>query len=65
MATGIQLQLLIGPVPVPAPREVVEALASVKVEVGSGDTPSGFEMSFDLPPRSPLRTLFLLSGGGG
>ncbi len=65
MATGIQLQLLIGPVPVPAPREVVEALVSVKVEVGSGDTPSGFEMTFDLPPRSPLRTVFLLSGGGG
>ncbi len=64
MNTGIQLQLLIGPVPLPAPREVLEALASVKVEAGSGDTASGFEMSFDLPPRSPLRTLFLISGGG-
>jgi hypothetical protein len=65
MATGIQLQLLIGPVPIPAPREVVEALAAVRVEMGSGDTPSGFELTFDLPPRSPLRTLFLLTGGGG
>jgi hypothetical protein len=65
MSTGIQLQLLIGPAPIPAPREVVEALVSVKVDTGTGDTPSGFELTFDLPPRSPLRTLFLLSGGGG
>lgn len=64
MNTGIQLRLLVGPVPVAAPREVVEALASVKVDNGSGDTPGGFEMTFDLPPRSPLRTLFLVSGGG-
>ena len=54
----------IGPVPVPAPREVVEALVSVKVEDGSGDTQSGFELTFELPARSPLRTLFLLTGGG-
>lgn len=65
MRGGIQLQLLIGPVPIPAPREVVEALASVKVQMGSGESQGGFEMSFDLPPRSPLRTLFLISGGGG
>lgn len=64
MNTGIQLRLLIGPVPLAAPREVVEALASVKVDDGTGDTPGGFEMTFDLPPRSPLRTLFLVSGGG-
>lgn len=64
-ANGIQLSLLIGPVPMPAPREVVDALSSVKVEMGSGDTQSGFELTFDLPARSPLRTLFLISGGGG
>lgn len=64
MSSGIQLTLSVGPVPLPAPREVVEALASVKVQAGSGDEPSGFELTFDLPPRSPLRTLFLLSGGG-
>jgi hypothetical protein len=64
-ANGIQLSLLIGPVPMPAPRELVDALASVKVEMGSGDTQSGFELAFDLPARSPLRTLFLISGGGG
>ena len=31
---------------------------------GSGETQSGFELTFDLPARSPLRTLFLLTGGG-
>lgn len=61
---GIQLSLLIGPVPVPAPVEVVEALSSAKVEAGSGDTQSGFELTFDMSARSPLRTLFLITGGG-
>ncbi len=36
----------------------------VKVENGSGAARSGFELTFELPPRSPLRTLFLISGGG-
>jgi hypothetical protein len=36
----------------------------VKVENGSGEAQSGFELSFELPIRSPLRTLFLLTGGG-
>ncbi|KAF1709721.1 hypothetical protein CSC71_10640 [Pseudoxanthomonas sangjuensis] len=62
---GVKLKLLIGPVPVPAPREIVEALVSAKVEAGSGDAQSGFELTFELPARSPLRTLFLISGGGG
>ena len=43
---------------------MVEALTSVKVEAGSGETQSGFELTFELPARSPLRTLFLLTGGG-
>jgi len=64
MLGGIRLQLLIGPVPLPAPQELVEALSSVKVEAGAGDAQAGFELTFDLPARSPLRTLFLLSGGG-
>ena len=33
--------------------EVVEALSSVKVEAGSGETQSGFELTFELPARSP------------
>ena len=64
MQGGIKLSLLIGTVPVPAPQEAVEALTSVKVESGSGETQSGFELSFELPAQSRLRTLFLLTGGG-
>jgi hypothetical protein len=64
MVGGIKLSLLIGPVPIPAPQVVVEALSSARVETGSGETQSGFELTFDLPARSPLRTLFLLTGGG-
>ena len=48
MIKGINLTLLIGPgVPLPAPRDVLDALQSVKVEDESGDTQSGFELSFD------------------
>ena len=63
MQGGIKLSLLIGPVPIPAPHEVVEALV-----VGRRSRPArakrraGFELTFDLPARSPLRTLFLLAG---
>ncbi len=64
MKNSVLLSLRIGPVPIPAPREVVDALVNVKVENGSGDTQSGFELVFELPIRSPLRTLFLLTGGG-
>jgi hypothetical protein len=63
MLQGVDLSLKIGPVPVAAPREVVEALVKARVENGSGDTQSGFELTFELPARSPLRTLFLLTGG--
>lgn len=61
---GVQLSLYIGPVPITAPRELVEALVHVKVENGSGDVQSGFELTFELPARSPLCTLFLVTGGG-
>src|SRR6478736_3981438 len=61
---GIKLSLHLGPVPIPAPKEVVEALSSAKIEMGAGDAQSGFELTFELPARSPLRTLFLLTGGG-
>lgn len=60
----VRLQLFIGPaVPVPAPRPVVDALQEVKVEVGSGATQSGFELTFSIDKKSPLQTLFLLTGG--
>lgn len=60
----VRVQLYAGPVvPVPAPQVVVEALREVTVQTGSGDTQSGFELVLDVPKRSPLTTLFLLSGG--
>jgi hypothetical protein len=62
---GVKLSLYIGPVPQPAPRALLDALVEVTVDNGSGDAQSGFELKFELPPRSPLRTLFLISGGGG
>jgi hypothetical protein len=35
----------------------------VQVQVSGGDTQSGFELTFTLSKRSPLHTLFLLTGG--
>jgi hypothetical protein len=64
MQGGIKLSLYIGTVPVPAPKELVDALSSVNVHAGAAETQSGFELTFDLPKRSPLQTLFLLTGGG-
>jgi len=63
MQGGIKLSLRIGSVLEPASQEVVEALASAKVEAGAGESQAGFELAFDLSPRSPLRTQFLLNGG--
>jgi hypothetical protein len=65
MQTAVNLSLFIGPVPVPAPQEVVQSLVHARVESGSGETQSGFELTFELPLRSPLRTLFLVTGGSG
>lgn len=63
---AVRLQLLVGPaVGIPAPREVLDAVQEVKVQSGSGETQSGFEITFALSNRSPLHTLFLLSGGAG
>ena len=66
MVDQVRLQLFVGPaVPIPAPREVIDAVQEVKVQTGSGATQSGFEISFKLSNRSPLHTLFLLTGGAG
>ena len=63
LQNGVTLSLRIGPVPTAPPREVSDALVQAKVEDGAGGTQSGFELTFELPARSPLRTLFLISGG--
>lgn len=64
MSNAVELNLFVGlVVPVPAPRAAIEALKKVEVQVSGGDTPSGFELSFTLSKRSPLQTLFLLTGG--
>ena len=54
MLDGLHLTLLIGPtIPVPAPTQVIQALKSVQVTVGSGQR-SGFQLAFALSKRSPL-----------
>lgn len=64
MLKGIHVTLMIGPaVPVPVPREVLDALEQVQVESPAGDTPGGFELTFSLSRRSHLHTLFLVSSG--
>lgn len=63
MRDGVQLSLMIGPVvPMPAPKSVMDALSSIEVTSGDG-SPTGFQLTFGLPNRSPLHTLFLLTGG--
>ncbi len=63
MLKGVHLTVMIGPVlPVPVPQIVLDALTNV--EVTTSDTgPSVFQLSFSLSKRSPLHTVFLLSGG--
>jgi len=61
---AISLKLLIGPAfPGPVPEPVLAALTDVQVVSASGEQDSGFELKFTLSKRSPLQTLFLVSGG--
>jgi len=61
MVKGIHLTLLIGPgVPMPAPRHVLESLASVQVT--SGTDRAGFQLSFKVGKTSPLLTTMLPAG---
>lgn len=63
MLKGLYLTLMIGPVvPVPVPQTVLDSLTSVKITTTAGER-SGFQLTFTLSNRSPLHTLFLLSGG--
>jgi hypothetical protein len=63
MANGIQLTLMIGPaVPVPVSRDVLDALQSVELTLPTTG-PGVFQLVFTLSTRSPLHTIFLLTGG--
>ena len=63
MLSNLNLSLMMGPlIPIPVPREVLDALVSIEVtnrDLGA----STFQISFSISNRSPLETLFLLSGG--
>lgn len=65
MLRSVEASLFIGPVvPIPAPRAVTEALSKITVTTSAAPrTPGGFELEFQLDNRSPLHTLFLLTGG--
>jgi len=57
------LQLMIGPgVPVPVGTDIMDALVSVSVTSNTQGA-SVFQLSFSLSTKSPLHTLFLLTGG--
>jgi hypothetical protein len=63
MLSPATLQLYIGPlVPLPATRIAIEALTELTVTVNDVGQ-SGFQLSFTLGAKSPLHTLFLLTGG--
>lgn len=62
MQGNLQLTLMIGPaMPVPVPQEIINALNSVQV-TNTVEGPSVFQLEFTLTNRSPLHTIFLLSG---
>jgi hypothetical protein len=57
---NVRLVLMIGPVvPLPVPRDVVEALESVEVTHNT-DAPSGFQLTFSFSSKSTLNTILLL-----
>jgi hypothetical protein len=60
VGSAVYLSLLVGPVPLPAPKPVVDAMTSVQVTT-SATGPSGFQVSFTLSDSSILQTLFLLA----
>lgn len=63
MFRGAELQLLVGPsLAAPVPRAVIDAITSITITTDTSG-PSGFEMRFEISPRSPLHTLFLVSSG--
>jgi len=65
MRSGFYLTLMVGPlVPIPVPQVVLDALTGVEVTTTAAPaTPGVFRLTFSLSKRSPLHTIFLLSGG--
>lgn len=62
-ADGVRLSLMAGPgLPLPVPREILDSLTSASVTIPSTG-PTVFELSFEIGQRSPLHTVFLLTGG--
>jgi len=60
----LNLSLMIGPaVPLPVPKEILDALTEVQIVTAAGETASGFELTFEFPKNSPLETIFMLGGG--
>jgi len=54
---------MIGPaVPMPVSQDVLDSLTRVQVTSSASDA-SGFQLQFTISNRSPLQTIFLLSGG--
>lgn len=63
MLKGVHLTLMVGPaVPIPVPQVVLDALTDVEV-VAPDEAAGAFTLKFSMSVRSPLHTLFLLSGG--
>jgi len=54
------LTLLAGPLPLPVPKPVVDAVTSVQVTTHATE-PSAFQITFTLADTSPLQALFLLA----
>jgi hypothetical protein len=63
MLKGVHLTLMMGPlVPIPVPKVVLDALTDVTVTTNDVGR-SGFQLNFTLSTKTPLHTLFLLTGG--
>lgn len=61
----ISLSLLVGPVvPIPVPKDIIDALTTVRVTNASGEA-SGFQLTFSFSNKSPLNTILLLLGQAG
>ncbi len=62
MLRGFYLTLMMGPtIPVPAPRQVIDALMSAQITTSAGQA-SGFQLTFALSKKSILNTILLPAG---